>query len=123
MVMMTVMTVMMTVMTVMIKVILLIAPNLIERNFHSGALSIEKGRFRRFLTRRSGPTDRRTDGRTDRPSYRDARTHLKMSEIARKRTDLQIIRLSRSTLARSADAVFLTDVSPNMPTMTAHNKK
>ena len=25
-------------------------------------------------------TDRRTDGRTDRPSYRDARTHLKMLE-------------------------------------------
>ena len=24
-----------------------------------------------------GPTNRRTDGRTDRPSYRDARTHLK----------------------------------------------
>ena len=31
----------------------------------------------RFLHRRNGRTDRRTDGRTDKPSYRDARTHLK----------------------------------------------
>ena len=27
-----------------------------------------------------GPTDRRTDGRTDTPSYRDARTHLKRTK-------------------------------------------
>ena len=31
-----------------------------------------------FLKRRSGRTDPRTDGLTDRPSYRDARTHLKI---------------------------------------------
>ena len=30
-----------------------------------------------FLKRRSGRTDLRTDGLTDRPSYRDARTHRK----------------------------------------------
>ena len=64
--MMTVITVMMTVMTVMIKVIMMIAPNLIERSFHSGALSVEKKDiFTVFLTRRSGPTDLRTYGRTD----------------------------------------------------------
>ena len=28
---------------------------------------------------RTGVTDTRTDGRTDRPSYRDARTHLKIA--------------------------------------------
>ena len=37
----------------------------------------ENSRKTRFLHRRNGPTDRRTDGRTDKPSYRDARTHLK----------------------------------------------
>ena len=29
------------------------------------------------------PTDRRTDGRTDTPSYRDARTHLKTQKLKR----------------------------------------
>merc|ERR1712228_544989 len=33
--------------------------------------------FQRFLQKRYGPTDGRTDRRTDTPSYRDARTHLK----------------------------------------------
>ena len=31
----------------------------------------------RMEGRTDGGTDRRTDGRMDRPSYRDARTHLK----------------------------------------------
>ena len=31
--------------------------------------------------RTDGRTDRRTDGPTDIPSYRDARTHLKIMEI------------------------------------------
>ena len=31
--------------------------------------------------RTDGPTDRRTDRRTDTPSYRDARTHLKIIDI------------------------------------------
>ena len=31
--------------------------------------------------RTDGPTDRPTDGRTDIPSYRDARTHLKSGEL------------------------------------------
>ena len=35
--------------------------------------------------RTDGWTDRRTDGRTDTPSYRDARTHLKREEGIRKR--------------------------------------
>ncbi len=36
------------------------------------------------------PTNRRTDGRTDRPSYRDARTHLKKKEIKkRQRKDIE----------------------------------
>ena len=30
-----------------------------------------------------GPTDRQTDGRTDRPSYRDARSHLKTDATER----------------------------------------
>ena len=34
-------------------------------------------RFQCFLKRRNGPTDLRTDGLMDRPSYRDERTHLK----------------------------------------------
>ena len=35
--------------------------------------------FSCFMKRRTyGPTNERTDGPTDRPSYRDARTHLKM---------------------------------------------
>ena len=32
------------------------------------------------MKRRNGPTERRSDGRTDRPSYRDARTHLKQEQ-------------------------------------------
>ena len=35
------------------------------------------GRFRRFFLNGNGWTYRHTDIRTDRPSYRDARTHLK----------------------------------------------
>ena len=42
----------------------------------------KNSREKRFLHLRNGHTDGRTDGRTegrkDRPSYRDARTHLKM---------------------------------------------
>ncbi len=41
--------------------------------------------FPSFFTKASpthGPTDRWTDGRTDRPSHRDARTHLKRAENA-----------------------------------------
>ena len=34
-----------------------------------------------FLQKRDGRTDQRTDQRTDTPSYRDARTHLKIHEI------------------------------------------
>ena len=34
------------------------------------------GGFAKMLT--DGHTDTRTDGRTDRPSYRDARTHIEM---------------------------------------------
>ena len=44
-------------------------------------LCLQIVRFPCFLKRRNGPTDLRTYGRTygptDRPSYRDARTHLK----------------------------------------------
>ena len=35
-------------------------------------------RFCHFIQKHFGPTDRRTDQRTDTPSYRDARTHLKI---------------------------------------------
>ena len=35
------------------------------------------GRFQYLLCFNESVTDRRTDGWTDRPSYRDARTHLK----------------------------------------------
>ena len=35
---------------------------------------------RRFFLNANGPTHGRTDGRTDRPSYRDARTHLKRGD-------------------------------------------
>ena len=34
--------------------------------------------FKKNALRTHRPTDGRTDGRTDRPSYRDARTHLKI---------------------------------------------
>ena len=34
--------------------------------------------FTKALQKRDGPTDERTDGRTDTPSYRDGWTHLKM---------------------------------------------
>ena len=58
---------MMTVMTVMIKVIMMVAPNMSERNLHSGTLSVEKkvifAVFRLGVP--DGPTDLRTDGRTD----------------------------------------------------------
>ena len=58
---------MMTVMTVMIMVIMMVAPNMSERNFHSGALSVEKkvifAVFRLGVP--DGPTDLRTYGRTD----------------------------------------------------------
>ena len=36
-----------------------------------------------------GHTDIRTYGRTDRPSYRDARTHLKMKKIERKKHKME----------------------------------
>ena len=36
--------------------------------------------FRGLKKTRNRPTDRPTDGRTDRPSYRDAWTHLKMAK-------------------------------------------
>ena len=36
---------------------------------------------RRFFKMRDGPTDGRTDGRTDGPTYRDARTHLKIENF------------------------------------------
>ena len=36
------------------------------------------GLSRQFCLSANGHTDGRTDGRTDGPSYRDARTHLKM---------------------------------------------
>ena len=45
-------------------------------------------RFCHFLQKRhrrtNGRTDQRTNGRTDTASYRDARTHLKMSERGKK---------------------------------------
>ena len=53
------------------------------RPFHSvqDLIEAKNSQETRFLRRRYGPTDRRTDGwtdgRTDRPSYRDVRTHLK----------------------------------------------
>ena len=43
--------------------------------------SLQTVQFCCFLKRRNGPTDLRTYGRTDRPSYRDARTHLKKKAI------------------------------------------
>ena len=58
--------VMMTVMTVIIMVIMIVAPIIIERNFHSGALSAGKKMiFADFWKR---VTDRRTDGRTNGPT-------------------------------------------------------
>ena len=62
-----------------------------EHVFHFGEVSSIKNdvfrSFRKGVTdlRTYGPTDLRTYGptdlRTDRPSYRDARTHLKISPI------------------------------------------
>merc|ERR1711989_108886 len=43
---------------------------------------VELTRFRVFEAK-ALRTDRRTDGRTDRPSYRDARTHLKKAKKRR----------------------------------------
>ena len=37
--------------------------------------------FQRFLQKRYRPTDQRTDGPTDTPSYRDARKHLKTAKV------------------------------------------
>ena len=61
---------MMTVMTVIIMVIMMVAPIMIERNFHSGALLDKKVIFA-VLEIAYGPTD----GWTDKPSYRDVRMH------------------------------------------------
>ena len=44
-------------------------------------LCFQNVRFSCFLKRRKGRTYGPTDLRTDRPSYRDARTHLKMVKI------------------------------------------
>ena len=54
---------MMTVMTVMIKVIMMVAPNMSESNFHSEALSVEKKVF--FAVFWLGVPDLRTYGPTD----------------------------------------------------------
>ena len=58
---------MMTVMTVMIKVIMMVAPNMIACNFHSGAFPVEKKIifavfWKRVMDQR---TDRRMDGPID----------------------------------------------------------
>ena len=69
---------MMTVMMVMIMAIMMVAPIMIERNFHSGPLLFEKKViFAAFLKTRKGPTDRPTDRRTDGPTYgpTDGRTN------------------------------------------------
>ena len=42
-----------------------------------------------FLQSKKRITDRRTDGRTDRPSHRDARTHLKITEKKLKKNYLR----------------------------------
>ena len=42
--------------------------------------SAQKSYFSEIQLVGDGPTDRRMDGRTDTPSYRDARTHLKKRE-------------------------------------------
>ena len=38
----------------------------------------------------NGPTDRPTDGRTDRSGYRDARMHLKTAAINRRYADKEV---------------------------------
>ena len=67
-----------------------VAVALVEVVVSSGMiLCLQKARFSCFLKKRYGQTDGRTDGHTDgwtdgradRPSYRDARTHLKMSDF------------------------------------------
>ena len=47
---------------------------LVVKESHGTILGLKIARFRRFL---KGVTDTGTYGQTDRPSYRDARTHLK----------------------------------------------
>ena len=42
---------------------------------------VETNDFGSFLKKRDQPTDGPMDGRKDTPSYRDARTHLKMENL------------------------------------------
>jgi len=49
-----------------------------EREKQEPVLAIRCAR-NAFLNRRNGPTDGRTNGRTDTPSYRDAQAHLKIN--------------------------------------------
>ena len=49
---------------------------LVVEESHGMILSLKKVRFSHLLKRR----DLRSDGGTDRPSYRDARTHLKIEK-------------------------------------------
>ena len=62
---------------VAVMVVAAVVVLLVVEESHGTILGLKIARFRRFLKRRNGHTDIRTDGRTDRPSYRDARTHLK----------------------------------------------
>ena len=52
-----------------------------------------------------GPTDGRTDGPTDRPGYRDARTHLKMSN------NLKMLMTQFCQMTSAHDELNLLDVT------------
>ena len=73
--------VMMTVMMVMMTVIMMVAPTMIECNFHSGALSVEKKVIFTTFGKRvmDWPTDGPTDWLTDTRSHIGASSRLKIT--------------------------------------------
>ena len=56
-----------------VRVAVAVVMLLVVKESHGTIIGLKIARFCNFLKRHNG----QTDGRTDRPSYRDARTHLK----------------------------------------------